>query len=75
MGDRDLLDEQIRYYRARAKEYDATSPGGNDPFEADLELARRDLRAFAPRGRVLELAAGTGLWTGLIAHHAATSSW
>jgi demethylmenaquinone methyltransferase/2-methoxy-6-polyprenyl-1,4-benzoquinol methylase len=67
MGDRELLDEQIRYYRARASEYDATSPGGHDPFEPDLDQARRALRAFAPRGRVLELAAGTGLWTGILA--------
>ena len=67
--DRELLDEQIRYYRARAPEYDATFPEG-DPFEAHVEATREALRAFAPRGRVLEIAAGTGEWTGLLADYA-----
>jgi SAM-dependent methyltransferase len=68
--DRDLIDEQIAYYRARAAEYDATSSPEGDPFEADTNRIRDALRAFAPRGRVLELAAGTGQWTGLLAEYA-----
>ncbi len=69
--DRDLLDDQIRYYRARAAEYDETSPSPeDDQFAADAGRIREALRAFAPRGRVLELAAGTGQWTGLLADFA-----
>ncbi len=68
--DRALIDEQIAYYRARAGEYDATSPAGNDPFAEQTARIRAALDAFAPRGRVLELAAGTGQWTGQLADHA-----
>jgi SAM-dependent methyltransferase len=68
--DRGLIDEQIAYYRARAAEYDATSPAGNDPFADATDRVRTALRAFEPRGRVLELAAGTGQWTGILADHA-----
>jgi demethylmenaquinone methyltransferase/2-methoxy-6-polyprenyl-1,4-benzoquinol methylase len=66
-ADRDLIDEQIAYYRARATEYDATSTPAGDPFEADADRIRDRLRALAPMGRVLELAAGTGQWTGILA--------
>ena len=66
-GDRDLLDEQIAYYRARAAEYDATSTEDGNPFAAHDDAIRDALRASAPRGRVLELGAGTGQWTGLLA--------
>jgi SAM-dependent methyltransferase len=65
--ERALLDEQIRYYRARAGEYDATSAPPGDPFAANAERIRAAIREFAPTGRVLELAAGTGLWTSLLA--------
>ncbi len=64
-----LIDEQIGYYRARADEYDATSPTDDD-FGRELERVRWAIRDLAPRGRVLELAAGTGLWTGLLAERA-----
>jgi SAM-dependent methyltransferase len=69
-SDRQLLDEQIAYYRRRAPEYDATSRPEDDPFEADADRIRGEVRAFAPRGRVLELAAGTGQWTALLAEFA-----
>jgi SAM-dependent methyltransferase len=68
--ERELIDEQIAYYRARAAEYDATSSPVGDPFRDETERIRDALRAFDPRGRVLELAAGTGQWTGILADHA-----
>ena len=68
--DQDLIADQIRYYRARAAEYDATSTPDDDRFAADTDRIRDALRTFAPRGRVLELAAGTGQWTGLLAEFA-----
>ena len=64
---RDLLDEQIAYYQARASEYDRTSTPESDPFAAHARRIRAQLRAMELRGRVIELAAGTGQWTGLLA--------
>ena len=69
-SDRRLLDEQIAYYRARAAEYDRTSAAEDNPFADDADRVRVALHAFEPRGRVLELAAGTGQWTGLLAEYA-----
>jgi ubiquinone/menaquinone biosynthesis C-methylase UbiE len=69
-NEQSLLEEQARYYSARAKEYDKTSSRPRDPFAADMDRARATLREFEPRGRVLELAAGTGQWTGLLAEYA-----
>jgi demethylmenaquinone methyltransferase/2-methoxy-6-polyprenyl-1,4-benzoquinol methylase len=69
-GLRELLDEQIRYYRARAGEYDATSSPDGDPFAVDAERMRAALRSLEPHGRILELAAGTGQWTGMLAEAA-----
>jgi demethylmenaquinone methyltransferase/2-methoxy-6-polyprenyl-1,4-benzoquinol methylase len=66
MTDRTLLDEQIAYYRARAPEYDATFPS-DDRFARSAAVIRDALRAAAPGGRILEIAAGTGQWTGLLA--------
>jgi demethylmenaquinone methyltransferase/2-methoxy-6-polyprenyl-1,4-benzoquinol methylase len=58
-----LLSEQIAYYRARADEYDVTAL----VHEEQERQLRAALDAFGPRGRVLELACGTGLWTGQLA--------
>jgi SAM-dependent methyltransferase len=68
--ERQLINEQIAYYRARAAEYDTTSTADGGRFEAHADRVRSALRAFAPRGRVLELAAGTGQWTGILAEYA-----
>ena len=70
MIDRDLVEEQIAYYRARAAEYDATSTPEGDPFAAHDAAIRRAIANLNLRGRVLELAAGTGQWSGLLAERA-----
>ena len=68
----DRLGEQKRYYAARAPEYDDWwYRRGRYELEPDAlarwwdDVAETDaaLEAFAPRGSVLELAAGTGIWT------------
>ena len=73
MGEqRQLLDEQIAYYRARVPEFDEwyERKGFNDFGEqwnavwfAELESMVREIEVFEPRGRVLDLACGTGWWT------------
>jgi demethylmenaquinone methyltransferase/2-methoxy-6-polyprenyl-1,4-benzoquinol methylase len=68
----DVLAEQRQYYAARAPEYDdwwwrrgryALEPEAEARWFADVAEADALLEAFAPRGSVLELAAGTGIWT------------
>ncbi|MGI4792138.1 MAG: class I SAM-dependent methyltransferase [Janthinobacterium lividum] len=75
-----LLQEQVSYYRARANEYDEwflrrgrydRGPEMNARWFDESEQVRAALDAFAPTGRVLELACGTGQYTQQIAHHAA----
>lgn len=62
--DREWLDEQIAYYRARAPEYDRTSmPSAEDARNQEAALLRDALDQFAPGGHVLEIACGTGQWT------------
>lgn len=66
------LEEQKRYYAERAPEYDDWWYR-RGRYRRDAERERRwlldvaeleeALRIFAPRGDVLELAAGTGIWT------------
>jgi SAM-dependent methyltransferase len=68
----DLLDEQKRYYAERAEEYDdwwyrrgryELEADALARWQADIAEADAALEALAPRGSVLELAAGTGIWT------------
>jgi SAM-dependent methyltransferase len=68
----DLLSEQKRYYAERAPEYDdwwfrrgryALEPEALARWESDIAEAEGALETFGPRGGILELAAGTGLWT------------
>lgn len=67
---RDLLEDQVAYYRARAAEYDATTMPDGDPFATHADAVRAALRRFEPRGRVVEIAAGTGQWTSILAEFA-----
>jgi demethylmenaquinone methyltransferase/2-methoxy-6-polyprenyl-1,4-benzoquinol methylase len=75
----DLLEERIAYYRARAGEYDEwwlrlgrydRGPEAKAEWLAEVEQLHRALDAFEPRGRVLELACGTGIWSRELARHA-----
>jgi len=68
----DLLESQRRYYAARSGEYDdwwfrrgryALPPEREAEWNADIAEVESALDAFAPSGDVVELAAGTGLWT------------
>ena len=74
-----LLEEQRRYYRARAPEYDdwwfrragyRLDAENAARWFADVRELEAALDAFAPHGDVLELAAGTGLWTRHLLRHA-----
>jgi SAM-dependent methyltransferase len=67
----ELLDEQRRYYAARAPEYDdwwyrrgryALDPDAKARWDADVAEVEQAL-ARVVGGSVLELAAGTGIWT------------
>jgi ubiquinone/menaquinone biosynthesis C-methylase UbiE len=61
--DRQLIQEQIEYYRRRAPEYDRSSKPPGDPLDAHGAILEQALQRFAPSGSLLELACGTGNWT------------
>jgi len=72
MADDTVLTEQLDYYRARALEYDKwwmregrfdRGTEANTRWFAETTELERVLERFEPRGDVLELACGTGLWT------------
>lgn len=74
-----LLAEQQRYYRERAPEYNdwwfrragyALDTETAARWFADAQELEAVLEAFGPRGDVLELAAGTGIWTRHLLRHA-----
>ena len=77
--DERLIAEQIRYYRARAPEYDEwyvrrgrydLGAEGNQSWAEELCQVRDELLASGPGGRILEIAAGTGYWTRILAGQA-----
>lgn len=68
----DPVTEQKRYYAERAPEYDdwwyrrgryELEPEALARWQADVAEAEAALKVFAAGGTVLELAAGTGIWT------------
>lgn len=67
-----VLRSQIEYYRSRAPEYDEwflrkgrydRGPEHRNTWFREVEEVRNALRNHGPAGRVVEFAAGTGLWT------------
>jgi 2-polyprenyl-3-methyl-5-hydroxy-6-metoxy-1,4-benzoquinol methylase len=75
----ELLTDQIRYYEARASEYDQwwerqgrydRGPEATARWFSEREEVLAEFSALALRGDVLELACGTGIWTELIARTA-----
>ena len=75
----ELLAEQRDYYSARAAEYDDwwfrrgphdQGEEANERWRVDVAEVEQELQRFGPRGDVLELAAGTGIWTRRLVQHA-----
>ncbi|MDH3730270.1 MAG: hypothetical protein OES13_03935, partial [Acidimicrobiia bacterium] len=71
MDTKELVAAQIAYYRARAAEYDNWLEDRPDisaeflqRWDADDAALRAWLAADPPTGNVLEIAAGSGSWTG-----------
>lgn len=72
----DLEREMIAYYEARAPEYDdwylrrgrySHGPIHDAAWDAELDVAGRWLDGLPIRGEIVELAAGTGWWSPLLA--------
>jgi ubiquinone/menaquinone biosynthesis C-methylase UbiE len=67
-----IIDEQKAYYQARAQEYDEWfyrrgrydhGPDHTQQWESEAEEVRHALAAANLTGQVLDIAAGTGIWT------------
>jgi len=68
----EVIEDQLAYYRARAREYDqslqgispagAAAPGYEEANQEWLQIIHA-LRSLPPMNDVLELACGTGIWT------------
>ena len=67
-----LIQEQIEYYRKRAPEYDETSPLADEPLSTYAQQIQHALHRFAPSGRVLEIASGTGKGTSQLLEHSSS---
>jgi SAM-dependent methyltransferase len=74
-----VLAEQRRYYVERAGEYEdwwfrrgrySHGAEADERWFAETAALRAELDRMAPRGEVLELACGTGLWTAALAEQA-----
>ena len=68
----ETLREQVRYYQARAEEYDEwflrqgrydRGQELNQRWFSEVRILYQELDTFSPRGSILELACGTGIWT------------
>ena len=70
MDEEELILGQIDYYRQRAPEYDETSSPPGNPLAPHGQRIEDALHAFAPAGKVLEIASGTGTWTRHLLEHA-----
>jgi SAM-dependent methyltransferase len=73
--------EQVEYYRARAPDYDESwtrqddydlGSAFNQRWFAEVGRLDAALERFRPEGQVLELAAGTGMWTARLSRAAAS---
>ena len=80
-NDQQLVDQQIRYYRQRAPEYDEWfhrqgrydhGPAHTRLWRHEIIAVRDTLDGLKPSGRILELACGTGLWTQQLARYDGT---
>jgi demethylmenaquinone methyltransferase/2-methoxy-6-polyprenyl-1,4-benzoquinol methylase len=79
-NDDEVVQQQITYYRERAREYDEwfsrqgrydRGPEHTERWWHEVAEVRAALERARPHGRILEIACGTGIWTERLAPHAA----